>query len=135
MAKQNLTDRLLKSLKPKADRYDVMDTAVPGFGVRVSDGRKTFILIGRFPQHDKGLFDRTHVRFFTWDGWTELLRRSGFHVEDVRSSCMPFGLAVPKWEKSLAVRALERLSYEAARGWKKMFAYQFVVRATAGADA
>src|SRR5262249_41855827 len=48
-SKCNLTDRLLKALKPGADRYDVMDTAVPGFGVRVSDGRKTFILLTRFP--------------------------------------------------------------------------------------
>src|SRR5262249_30022262 len=46
---KKLTDRLLKSLKPEADRYDQMDTAVPGFGVRVSDNRKTFILIARFP--------------------------------------------------------------------------------------
>jgi integrase len=48
MAKR-ITDRLLESLKPKAKRYDVMDTAVPGFGVRVSDGRKTFILLTRYP--------------------------------------------------------------------------------------
>ena len=47
--KCNITDRLLKSLKPEADRYDVMDTAVPGFGVRVSDGRKSFILLTRYP--------------------------------------------------------------------------------------
>jgi len=45
----NITDRLLKSLKPKADRYEKMDTVVPGFGVRVSDGRKTFILLTRYP--------------------------------------------------------------------------------------
>src|SRR5262249_27591515 len=49
MAKQNLTDRLLKSLKPKAKRYDVMDIVAPGLGVRVSENRKTFILIARFP--------------------------------------------------------------------------------------
>jgi integrase len=49
MAKRNLTDRLLKSLKPKATRYDVMDSVVPGLGIRVSDNRRTFILIARFP--------------------------------------------------------------------------------------
>jgi hypothetical protein len=27
------------------------------------------------------------------------------------------------------VRALERISYESARWWKKMFAYQFIVTA------
>jgi integrase len=47
--KCNITDRLLKSLKPEAGRYDVMDTAVPGFGVRVSDGRKSFVLLTRYP--------------------------------------------------------------------------------------
>jgi hypothetical protein len=36
--RRNLTDRLLKSLKPEAGKlYDQMDTAVSGFGVRVSE--------------------------------------------------------------------------------------------------
>jgi integrase len=52
MAKRNLTDRTLKALKP-ADAgklYDVMDSVVPGFGVRVSDsGRRTFMLVARYP--------------------------------------------------------------------------------------
>jgi integrase len=43
-----LTDRLLKSLKTKAERYDRWDTTVPGLGVRVSEtGRKTFVLMKR----------------------------------------------------------------------------------------
>ena len=52
MAKRNLTDRTLKALKPAAagKLYDVMDTVVPGFGVRVSDsGRRTFMLVARYP--------------------------------------------------------------------------------------
>jgi integrase len=51
MAKRNLTDRTLKALKPapKGKTYDVMDSVVPGFGVRVSDtGRRTFILVARY---------------------------------------------------------------------------------------
>jgi integrase len=50
--KKTLNDRGLKALKPapKGDTYDVMDSIVPGFGVRVSEtGRKTFILVARFP--------------------------------------------------------------------------------------
>lgn len=50
-AKVALTDRKLKSLAPAADgsRYEVMDSVVPGFGVRVTpNGKRTFILIGRF---------------------------------------------------------------------------------------
>jgi integrase len=45
-----LTDRKLQAFKRKGKRYDVMDTDVPGFGVRVSEiGQKTFILIARYP--------------------------------------------------------------------------------------
>jgi integrase len=50
--KRKLTDRTLVSLKPAppGTRYDVMDSDVRGFGVRVTDsGRKTFVLIARFP--------------------------------------------------------------------------------------
>ena len=31
------------------------------------------VLMGLFPQPDRGLFERTHVRFYAWQGWVELL--------------------------------------------------------------
>jgi hypothetical protein len=48
---------------------------------------------------------------------------------------VPIGLALPKWEGSAPVRALERMSYESARWWKKMFAYQFIVTAAPEIEA
>jgi integrase len=58
MPKRTLNDRIIPSLKvvgntedgkPRA-RLDVMDSIVPGFGVRVTEkGQKTFVLIARFP--------------------------------------------------------------------------------------
>jgi hypothetical protein len=50
--KKTVNDRLLKSLKPAkpGQRYEVMDSIVPGFGVRVTDkGRRTFVLVARYP--------------------------------------------------------------------------------------
>jgi hypothetical protein len=48
--RNRLTDRKIKALRRKGFRYDVMDTDVPGFGVRVGEaGLKTFILIARYP--------------------------------------------------------------------------------------
>lgn len=85
------------------------------------------ILLGRFPQHDKGLFDRTHVRFYMWDGWRRLLRNAGFGVKSVKSTASPIGLAMPKYENTAPVRAAEALCYLLARIWKTLFAYQFVV--------
>jgi integrase len=50
--KQELTDRFLRSLKaaPDGERYEVMDTTVPGLAIRVTDtGHKSFVYIRRFP--------------------------------------------------------------------------------------
>jgi integrase len=50
--KQKLTDRTLKALKaaPEGTRYEIMDTEVPGLGIRVTgNGQRTFVLITRFP--------------------------------------------------------------------------------------
>ena len=48
--KVNLTDRLLKSLKPGKQPYEVMDTEVRAFGIRVlPSGVKSFILRRRYP--------------------------------------------------------------------------------------
>jgi len=87
------------------------------------------ILFGRFPQDDKGLFDRTHVHFYMWKGWSELFAAAGFQVEQRRVSGIPVGLALPKWEGTAAVRAMEWLTYTAARLRPTLFAYQFVVTA------
>src|SRR5450631_1131845 len=57
--KRYLTDRTLKALAPGATRFEIWDTKLPGFGVRVGDdvdktrpgkaGRITFVLYARYP--------------------------------------------------------------------------------------
>jgi integrase len=52
MARRTLNDRILKTLKPAkhGERYEVMDAAMPGFGIRITDkGTKTFTLVKRYP--------------------------------------------------------------------------------------
>ncbi len=85
------------------------------------------VLMGRFPQHDRGLFDRTHLHFYTWATWVDLFSKSGFMIEGVRSSGVPVGLALPQLKDSLLVRMLECAAFWMARVWKRLFAYQFVV--------
>lgn len=89
------------------------------------------ILMGRFPQHERGLFDSTHLHYYAWGGWVDLLAGAGFRVEAARSSGVPVGLAWPRWDGTPPVRALEWLSFQCARAWKSLFAYQFIVRARA----
>lgn len=87
------------------------------------------VLAGRFPADDTGLFDRTHLHFYTWKGWRELFAQSGFSMERIVPTGIPVGLALPRWGSSPPIRAAERLCFVAARLWKKMFAYQFLVAA------
>jgi SAM-dependent methyltransferase len=89
------------------------------------------VLMGRFPQHERGLFDSTHLHFYAWSGWVNLLDRAGFAVETVGSSAVPVGLALPAWDGSLLVRSMEWMSVACARVWRTLFAYQFIVRARA----
>ena len=85
------------------------------------------VLWGRFPVHDRGLFDRTHLHFFTWDGWRELLAGAGFHIDSVLPTAVPVALALPRLGNRVAVRALEWISYGLGRLRQALFAYQFVV--------
>jgi SAM-dependent methyltransferase len=87
------------------------------------------ILLGRFPAQDRGLFDRTHLHFYMWDGWKKLLGAHGFRVRSVESSAIPFGLMTPGIPR--LGEAVEAAYMVAARIWKTLFAYQFLVVAEA----
>ena len=49
------------------------------------------ILAGRFPQDDKGLFDRTHVRFYMWTGLGGSVELDGLERVRGRIECDPGG--------------------------------------------
>jgi SAM-dependent methyltransferase len=87
------------------------------------------IALGRFPQHDQGLFDRTHLHFYTWAGWNQLFRANGFRIESVEVTSVPFERAFASGGASRFLRTVEGFSFGLARVWKKLFAYQFVVTA------
>ena len=118
--------KLLKQVAANLEPDGLIVASVPNSG---NFYFRLNILFGRFPQDDKGLFDRTHLRFYMWKGWAELFATAGFQVEQRKVTAIPVGLALPKWDGTAAVRALESLAYAAARVRPTLFAYQFVVTA------
>lgn len=90
------------------------------------------VLSGRFPKEDKGLFDRTHVHFHTFDSWQGLFDEAGLRWRGVEASAIPVGLRFPDAQSSVLVRSAETICYLLARLWKRLFAYQFVVVAQRG---
>ena len=83
---------------------------------------------GRFPQDEHGLFDRTHLRFFTRSSARELLERAGLDVIDEHAVGAPLPL-----EAHLRLPAGWRAA--AARRWPDLFALQVVLTARAGERA
>jgi len=93
------------------------------------------VLSGRFPAHDRGLFDRTHLHFFTLASWRELFAGAGFAFAHLEPTGVPVGVAVPRLDGTALVTFAEWFSYALARMWKRLFAYQFVVTARPQEDA
>lgn len=87
------------------------------------------LLLGRFPLADRGILDRTHLRFFTRRSGRDLLQRNGFEVLKATPTAMPFELALPLLGRrpfAAPVRAGARLL---AAAWPGMFGYQNVYEA------
>ena len=75
---------------------------------------------GRFPQADHGLFDRTHLRFFTLASARELVERAGLAVEDASYAPAPLPL-------ESRVPALGRLTDRLVARRPELFALQLVL--------
>jgi methionine biosynthesis protein MetW len=86
------------------------------------------LLCGRFPQEDHGLFDRTHLRFFTRRTARDLAAAAGLRIvaEHPAPAPLPLQSRLP---------ALGRLAGPAARLRPELFALQLVLVLEAGRPA
>ena len=87
------------------------------------------LLFGRFPVAERGILDRTHLRFFTRKTGRELLTRNGFRVERETATAMPVELAFPVLGQPPLAAPLRAACGLLAAGWPGMFAYQLVYEA------
>jgi glycosyltransferase involved in cell wall biosynthesis len=89
------------------------------------------LLAGKWPYQDEGLFDRTHLRFFTLESIGDLFACAGLHVFDVQSRPMT-GADFQRFQELLnpVIRTLG-LNQESFA--QQTAALQYVVRAQKGA--
>ena len=86
------------------------------------------LLFGRFDYRDRGILDRTHLRFFTLSSLNRLLQNCGCDVIERVATPVPVQLVVPATDHRLFA-PLHEFHYLLVRMWQTLLAYQFVVRA------
>jgi 2-polyprenyl-3-methyl-5-hydroxy-6-metoxy-1,4-benzoquinol methylase len=84
------------------------------------------LLAGRFEYADRGILDRTHLRFFTRRSFLALLAEAGLDVETLRVTPVPLGLVVPRRLHGGWLTVAQALNAWASRRWPRGLAYQFV---------
>jgi 2-polyprenyl-3-methyl-5-hydroxy-6-metoxy-1,4-benzoquinol methylase len=87
------------------------------------------LLAGRFDYADRGILDRTHLRFFTRRAVLALLADAGLAVERCTATPVPLYQVVPARWQGRGLAAVHTLSAVVARSLPRLFAYQFVVLA------
>lgn len=87
------------------------------------------VLAGRFPYADRGILDRTHLRFYTRRSARALLADAGFRVRDDEATAMPYELAVPPLARGPWRAPVRAFANASARLWPTLFGYQFVLEA------
>ena len=83
------------------------------------------IFLGRFPYSDRGIFDKTHVRFLTRSTALELCLLSGLEIRGVSSTITPWELVLRNANLS---RVLTRVEALCSKFLPRLFSYQFVIR-------
>jgi 2-polyprenyl-3-methyl-5-hydroxy-6-metoxy-1,4-benzoquinol methylase len=86
------------------------------------------LLFGRFDYMDRGILDRTHLRFFTRRSLDRMLSQASYRVLRVIATPLPSQIVFPFTDKKLFAPLHEAL-YTLTRCWKAGLAYQFVIAA------
>ncbi len=83
------------------------------------------VLLGRFPYHRKGILDETHVKFYTDKTARQMLRKTGWLVQQHRVTSIPLLLVFPFLERRLFRFVLHGV-HAVTRLFKGLLAYQNV---------
>lgn len=98
---------------------------VANFVVRLS------LLFGRFEYRDRGIIDRTHLRFFTLKSLSNLLQECGLDIRLIVATPIPLQMICSVTDRRFFA-PLHDCHYLLVRLWKTLLAYQFVVQAGGG---
>jgi predicted TPR repeat methyltransferase len=111
--------RLVNLQNPKT-RFIVSVPNIAHLWVRLN------LLFGCFDYSDRGILDRTHLRFFTRKGLLEMLENAGLTTLWIRPAPIPLELVHPFFVRSRLGRMLYSVQQGAVTAFPWVLGYQFV---------
>jgi hypothetical protein len=88
---------------------------------------RVMLLFGRFNCTERGILDRTHLRFFTRKTARRFLRENGYEIVQERSTVMPVELVLDLSPANLPMRILNRVLAGMTRLMPGLLGYQIVL--------
>ena len=83
------------------------------------------LLLGRFDYTERGILDKTHLRFFTLRSLKKMMAGVPCTILEIIPTPLPVQLVFPFTESGIFA-PLHEAHYALTRFWKTLFAYQFV---------
>lgn len=87
---------------------------------------RLMLLFGYFECMDRGILDRTHLRFFTLRSFRRFLAQGGVRVEALMATPVPLSLLLPPRWQGRVFQTVNHANAMSARLFKRLLGYQFV---------
>ena len=87
------------------------------------------LLAGYFPSCDRGILDRTHIRFFTLTSACQMVRRAEFSIRHTEVTPVPLPLIWPATAEGRPLTWLQHMNGMLTRLWKCGLGYQILILA------
>ncbi|MCM1567007.1 MAG: class I SAM-dependent methyltransferase [Dehalobacter sp.] len=129
-----LADVLEHTPEPKKNLERIVKSQTPGTNFLISVPNvaniwvRLNLLLGRFEYVDRGILDRTHLRFFTRKSFLEMLQESGLQISKLEVTPIPLELIHPFFLNSRPGRYICNILRAVTRIFPTLFAYQFVAQ-------
>jgi len=85
------------------------------------------LLLGNFDYEDRGIMDKTHLKFFTLKSLRKFVSVAGLSIAREDFTPIPLPIVNPVFSEGNLLGFMHDISYFISSLWKKMFAFQFVM--------
>jgi len=116
-------ERILEQCHQTMKREGLLIVSLPNIA---NIAVRLMLLFGRFEYAERGLLDKTHLRFFTRKTGRRMLERAGYIILEEKETVIPVELVVGWSPSNIVMKALNRMLALATWMLPGLFGYQLM---------